>query len=101
MSTTRLCIGVCCLLAVAGCATQISPEASRVRVVTAEQKAQCQPLGVISTEQRLGPNKPGNAMNKALNAVAERGGNGIYVVSSNVDWAEGASVVAEALKCAR
>ena len=38
-------------------------------------------------------------MNKAINEVANRGGNGIYVVSSNLDWAEGASVTAEALRC--
>ena len=46
-----------------------------------------------------GPNKPSNAMNKAINEVARKGGNGIFVVSSNLDWAEGASVTAEALQC--
>jgi hypothetical protein len=40
-------------------------------------------------------------MNKALNETAKRGGNGLYVVSSNVDWAEGASMVGEALRCAK
>jgi len=87
------------LIAVTGCATELTSAAQSVRIVTADQKAQCQSLGVISTEQRIGPNKPGNAMNKALNTVAHRGGNGLYVISSNVDWAEGASVVGEAMKC--
>ena len=39
------------------------------------------------------------AMNKALNATALLGGDGLYVVSTNVDWAEGASVLGEALRC--
>ncbi len=38
-------------------------------------------------------------MNKALNEVVARGGNGINVVSNSVDWAEGAAVTAEALRC--
>jgi len=56
---------------------------------------------VISTDGRLGPNKAGNAMNKALNEVAKRGGNGLYIASSGVDWAEGASLTGEALRCPR
>jgi hypothetical protein len=38
-------------------------------------------------------------MNKALNEVAKKGGNGIFILSNNLDWAEGASVTAEALSC--
>jgi len=84
----------------AGCATSLESGAEKVQVVTAGQKERlCQSLGVVSTEQRVGPNKPSNAMNKAINEVARRGGNGIFVVSSNLDWAEGASVTAEALQC--
>jgi hypothetical protein len=85
---------------VAGCATTLESTAAKVQVITAAQKERsCQSLGVVSTEQRVGPNKPSNAMNKALNEVVRRGGNGIFIISSNVDWAEGASVTAEALKC--
>ena len=85
---------------VVGCATTLDVGAEKVQVVTANQKERsCQSLGVVSTEQRVGPNKPSNAMNKALNAVARKGGNGIFVVSTNLDWAEGASVTAEALEC--
>lgn len=88
------------ILFIAGCATSLDFGAEKVQVVTANQKERlCQSLGVVSTEQRVGPNKPSNAMNKALNEVARKGGNGIYVVSSNTDWAEGASVTAEALRC--
>lgn len=84
----------------AGCATTLEPGAEKVQVVTAGQKERsCQSLGIVSTEQRVGPNKPSNAMNKAINEVARKGGNGVFVVSSNLDWAEGASVTAEALQC--
>ncbi len=89
-----------CISYLAGCATHLDQGAEKVQVITASQKGRfCQSLGIVSTDQRTGPNKPSNAMNKALNEVARRGGNGIYVVTSSTDWAEGASVVAEALRC--
>lgn len=85
---------------VSGCATALQPGAVTVRVATAAQKEKlCESIKVISVEQRVGPNKPRNAMNKALNEVAAAGGNGIFVISTSTDWAEGASVTAEALKC--
>ncbi|WP_413790917.1 MULTISPECIES: hypothetical protein [unclassified Pseudomonas] len=88
------------LLSLTGCATPLESGAEKVQIVTASQKERlCQSLGVVSTEQRVGPNKPSNAMNKAINEVARKGGNGIFIVSSNLDWAEGASVTAEALQC--
>jgi hypothetical protein len=86
--------------AISGCAISLQPGAETVRVATAAQKEKlCDSIKVISVEQRVGPNKPRNAMNKALNEVAATGGNGIFVISSSTDWAEGASVTAEALKC--
>jgi hypothetical protein len=82
-----------------GCATSLQPGAEKVQVVTAGQKErQCKSLGIFTMDQRLGPNKPGNALNKALNEVSRRGGNGIYLISNSVDWAEGAAVSAEALQ---
>src|SRR6185295_8448468 len=84
-----------CLVAASvlfGCATTHEPEAERVQLVTPSQKEkQCQSLGIFNTEQRGGPDKLGSAMNKAVNEVSRRGGNGIYVVSNSLDWAEGAS----------
>jgi hypothetical protein len=83
-----------------GCAAAIEAGADRVQLVTPGQKErQCKSLGIFTVEHRVGPNKPGSAMNKALNETFRRGGNGIYVVSTSVDWAEGASVTAEALQC--
>lgn len=82
------------------CATTLQPGGDKVRIATASQKETlCESIKVISVEQRAGRNKPGGAMNKALNEVAAVGGNGIYIVSTSSDWAEGASVTAEALRC--
>ena len=84
--------------AAAGCAVQLEPGAEHVRIVTAGEKGSCQSLGIISTEQSLGPNKQGNAMNKALNEVARRGGNGIFVVSEIAHF-DGVGFMGEALRC--
>ena len=93
-------IGSALLVAIPGCATSLQQGAESVRVATAAQKDKlCESIKVISVEQRVGPNKPRNALNKALNEVAAAGGNGIFVISASTDWAEGASVIAEALKC--
>lgn len=82
------------------CATDVTPEGSKVRLVTANQKETiCQPIKIVTVQKKLGPDKAGSAMHKAMNEVASVGGNGIFMVSSNLDWAEGASVVAEALSC--
>ena len=82
-----------------GCAATLNENASSVAVVTAEQKSNCQSLGLINTQHKLGSNKPKSAMNKALNEVVRLGGDSIYIISTNLDWAEGATVSAEALKC--
>ncbi len=34
-----------------------------------------------------------------MNEVSKLGGNGLFVVAQNVDWAEGAQVTGEALLC--
>ena len=82
-----------------GCATPLDPGTERVRLVTAEQKMLCESLGIISTDQQLGLNKASNSMNKAINEVARRGGNGMFLVSSGTSGFDGAAVTAEALRC--
>ncbi|WP_205548605.1 hypothetical protein [Pseudomonas carnis] len=84
--------------ALSGCATQLSSAGAQVKVVTEAQREKCSLLTIISTEQSLGPDKPGNALRKALNEVAGLGGNGFRMISSNVGF-DGASVTGEALKC--
>ena len=90
---------VFCIGGLAGCAAALNPAAEAVNVVTANQKEQCRSLGIVSTEHRFGQNKPHSAMNKALNEVARRGGNALYVISTNLATGEGASVIGEALSC--
>jgi protein involved in sex pheromone biosynthesis len=82
-----------------GCATQLDTSAEKVRLVTATQKESCESLGIISTDQQLGLNKASNAMNKAINEVARRGGNAVFVVSTGTSGLDGAAVTAEALRC--
>jgi 2-phospho-L-lactate guanylyltransferase (CobY/MobA/RfbA family) len=91
---------ICATLAMlAGCATSLTDAAGKVQIVTAAQKEKCQTMKLVTVNQRLGPDKPGNAMKSALNEAAAAGGNAFYVVSTSLDWAEGASVVGEALRC--
>lgn len=84
---------------VSGCATQLDSGADKVRLVTAAQKESCESLGIISTDQQLGLNKASNAMNKAINETARRGGNAVFVLSTGTSGLDGAAVTAEALRC--
>lgn len=90
--------GVSALLLV-GCATALSPEAEKLKLVTSAQKDMCERVKLVTFNQRVGPDKPGNAMKGAMNEAAASGANAFYVVSSSTDWAEGASIVGEALRC--
>lgn len=87
------------VISLAGCATPLTEAGQKVRIVTASQKAECGTIKLVTFNQRLGPDKPGNAMKSALNEAAAAGANGFFVVSTSTDWAEGASVVGEALRC--
>ncbi|NRR30007.1 hypothetical protein HSX11_07385 [Oxalobacteraceae bacterium] len=82
-----------------GCATQLDSGADKVRLVTTTQKESCESLGIVSTDQQLGLNKASNAMNKAINEVARRGGNAVLVLSTGASGLDGAAVTAEALRC--
>lgn len=89
----------CAAISLAGCATPLTDAGQQVKIVTAAQKSGCDTIKLVTFNQRLGPDKPGNAMKSALNEAAAAGANGFYVVSTSTDWAEGASVVGEALRC--
>jgi hypothetical protein len=82
---------------VGGCATSLEPGAEKVRLITAEQKSSCDSLGIVSADQQLGPYKASNSMNKVLNEVAHRGGNGVFIISSGRSGIDGQSVTAEAV----
>ena len=82
-----------------GCATRLEPGAEKVRLVTASQKESCESLGIVSMDQQLGLNKASNSMNNAINEVARRGANAIFMVSIGTSSLEGSAVTAEALRC--
>lgn len=84
---------------VSGCATELTQQATNVKTISIDNKANCKFLGLITSTKTIGPDKQNNAMKKAYNDVAERGGNALYVISSSIDWAEGAAVTGEAYSC--
>lgn len=87
------------IAALCACSTALTEQGQKIRLVTSEQASQCAQLNVISINQRTGPDKAGNATRKAMNEAAESGGNALYIVSTSMDWAEGASLVADVLNC--
>lgn len=82
-----------------GCAVPLTPAAEKVQLISAQQKEKCERIKLITFNQRLGPDKPGNAMKSALNEAGAAGANALYIVSTSMDWTEGASIVGEALRC--
>ena len=84
---------------IGGCAVPLTPEAEKVGLVTVSQKEKCERIKLITFNQRLGTDKPGNAMKHAMNEAAAAGATSFYLVSTSTDWIEGATVVGEALRC--
>jgi hypothetical protein len=87
------------LASLAGCATSLTPSGEKVRIITESQRDSCEFIKIISYRAGLGPDKPGSALKGALNEVAKLGGNGLYIITNTVHWADGATVSGEALKC--
>jgi hypothetical protein len=71
----------------------------RVRIASVTEKAGCESLGVVSTDQKLGLNKASNSMNRGINEVARRGCNAVFLVSVGRSGIDGQAVTAEALRC--
>ncbi|WP_164840447.1 DUF4156 domain-containing protein [Collimonas arenae] len=92
-------IVVTILAALCGCSVPLAPEAKQVRLISDAEKQRCEFIRLLTVNQRVGPDKAGNAMRSILNATAAAGGNGFYLVSSSTNWEDGATVVGEALLC--
>ena len=56
----------------------------------AAQKVDCKYLGLIAVRKAVGAKKLKGALRKAMKEVAELGGDSLYVVGQDLDWAEGA-----------
>jgi hypothetical protein len=96
----RALAGLFTVVLLAGCATELTEAGSHVQLLaSADQAARCTQIKVITENVRTGPDKAGNATRRALNDAAAAGANAFYVVTSAMDWAEGASVVGNALRC--
>jgi len=74
------------LVAVQGCAvTPVSSQAQNVRVISEAQSKNCRFINTISTNNgnTLSENPEEEARNRALNRVAELGGNALRIVTTN------------------
>ncbi|EPZ49341.1 PF13698 domain protein [Bacteriovorax sp. BAL6_X] len=96
------------ILFFSSCSTQLTKSGKNVRLVTENQKEKhCKTLDIITTSNELGwdaAHDSQNAMNDARNKVAELGGNGMKVISSNNAYqgyggASEAVIQVEALSC--
>ena len=96
MSRTLLLVPV---FAVFGCATQLTPEGTSVRVVN--DKHECEFIGTVSGSNSMGMSTSHDvdgAMNALRNKAASMGANAVRII--NVDsTAEVTTAVAEALMC--
>lgn len=87
------------IIAVFGCATQLTPEGTSVRLVN--DNAECEFVGTVSGSNSMGMSTAHDAegaMNTLRNKAAKMGANAIRVI--NVDSnSEVTTAVAEALLC--
>lgn len=90
-------LGMACIMA--GCAATLTPAGEHVRVVTDQQRTSCKFIKLITVRRSLGPDKAGGALKDAMNEVAAVNGNGLFLITNMVHWADGASVAGEALDC--
>lgn len=84
---------------ITGCAVPLNPAAEKIELINASQKEKCNRIKLISFNQSLGPDKPGNALKGALNEAAAVDADSFYIVSSTSHAFDGASVIGEALRC--
>jgi hypothetical protein len=84
-----------------GCSVQPTKEGSTVRTVTAQEKAKCSSLGILTSTMYFGlgaSHQTEGAINKLKNEVASRGGDAVLImnIQSSDDYA---TVTGEALNC--
>ena len=87
------------MMALTGCAVPLTSAGEKIAIISVQQKEKCERVKLITVNQRVGSDKSGNAMKSALNEAGAAGADSFFVISNSTDWAEGASVVGEALRC--
>ena len=95
----KLVILLSALALVASCATQLTSEGHKIKIITSSQKEICERITMISTWSDAGSKMAGSALNKAMNEAALSGADSLYILSQNVGWLTGATVTGEAMKC--
>ena len=87
---------------VTGCMATLSPQGAAVRPVTERQKEEaCEFLTIVAESEQWGLDTGADArsaMIKVRNAVAEAGGNGMLIISTDPNTSN-TTVTAEALTC--
>lgn len=89
------------VLTASGCMTEMSPEANKVRQVTADGVAACSFLGPVSGSEMWGfgtAQDAQSALNKMRNEVAAKGGNA-YVLGHSSTRADSTVVQGDAYRC--
>ena len=86
------------MIASVACAAAVAA-AGPVRVVDAEQKAQCRFVKFVKTSAPAGSDAVAAALNAALSKAAGYGANAYYVMNSTDNGAKGAVVDGQALAC--
>jgi hypothetical protein len=88
-----------------GCATTMSDQASRIRIITAEEAKQCDFIGLIEGASNLSgvARHTGyqNALNEVLDKAAAKGANSVALDprSKPAYWTTSQIIRAEAFKC--
>ncbi len=85
----------------AGCVTELTPEAQKVRQITLQMASNCEFLGPVSGTEVMGmtlADDANNSLNKLRNAVGSKGGNAFVLTTSTSTW-DGANAQGDAYRC--
>jgi len=88
-------------LGMAGCSTELTPQAQLVRQIPAETKTNCKFLGPVSGTELFGlstAHDAESALNKVRNEVAARGGNA-FALNNMSSTYDGTNAQADAYFC--
>ena len=97
----RIILVTICGVFLAGCSTELTPEAQLVRQITPQMTSNCKFLGPVSGTEIMGmtlADDTNSALNKLRNEVANRGGNA-FVLTNSASTLDGANAQGDAYSC--
>ena len=89
------------VIIVNGCATQLTDQGARVRLVDSQANYKCEFIATVTGSNSMGNNKAHDsqgAMNEMRNRAAELGANAVRLINLDVTY-ETTTALGEALKC--